>query len=188
VIEAVALHQPPDPWAFWQRQLSMYRYHSGLTAQHPFASAYFSWPFMQIPVYLWTQDFGAGIRASLAIIGNPAVWWSILPACLYLLWHSRIILTPVAIVPLVGFVALFFCWASASRIVFIYHFYAASCFGCILLALSIEDLNKKAKWIRFTAVGLAAILAYKFWPVYMGTPTSTANIDKGLRWFSTWVF
>jgi dolichyl-phosphate-mannose-protein mannosyltransferase len=188
VIEAVALHQPVDPWTFWQRQLSMYRYHSGLTAQHPFASAYFSWPFMQIPVYLWTQDFGAGIRASLAIIGNPAVWWSILPACLYLFWHGRIILSPVAIVPLVGFVALFFCWASASRIVFIYHFYAASCFGCILLALSIEDLNKKAKWIRFTAVGLAAILAYKFWPVYMGTPTSTANIDKGLRWFSTWVF
>jgi dolichyl-phosphate-mannose-protein mannosyltransferase len=63
-------------------QGQMFDYHYFLKATHPFASPWFSWPFMfdpisgsvHVPVWLQVAQMPTG-TSTIAILGNPAVWW-----------------------------------------------------------------------------------------------------------------
>ena len=60
----------------WPAQLAMFRYHSQLTATHPFSSAWYTWPLLLRPVWYYMGSLlGADTVASIAAFGNPVVWW-----------------------------------------------------------------------------------------------------------------
>jgi dolichyl-phosphate-mannose--protein O-mannosyl transferase len=61
-------------------QFAMFNYHATLTATHPFSSVWWTWPFMvsphgYVPLWLWVTDLPNNIRSTIAVLGNPAVWW-----------------------------------------------------------------------------------------------------------------
>ncbi|MFB3889495.1 MAG: glycosyltransferase family 39 protein [Candidatus Bathyarchaeia archaeon] len=62
-------------------QFDMYAYHSGLTATHTFASPWWSWPFLvnpfggYVPLWLEVATLPNGLRSTIAVFGNPAIWW-----------------------------------------------------------------------------------------------------------------
>jgi len=61
-------------------QFHMYSYHANLVATHPFASAWWSWPFMvsptgYVPIWLAVSYLPNGVNSTISAFGNPAVWW-----------------------------------------------------------------------------------------------------------------
>ncbi len=61
-------------------QFNMYSYHANLVATHPFASAWWSWPFMvsptgYVPLWLAVSYLPNSIDSTISAFGNPAVWW-----------------------------------------------------------------------------------------------------------------
>jgi dolichyl-phosphate-mannose--protein O-mannosyl transferase len=56
-------------------QFEMYNFHSTLTATHGYASAWWSWPLMVRPLFLSVAYLPNGIKSSISVFGNPAVWW-----------------------------------------------------------------------------------------------------------------
>ncbi len=78
-------------------QGQMYIYQSTLTATHPFASPWYSWPFLidpvnaiknmlssapqsslnwvHVPVWLQSASMSNGLNSTIVVMGNPAIWW-----------------------------------------------------------------------------------------------------------------
>ncbi|HUK85774.1 MAG TPA: glycosyltransferase family 39 protein, partial [Candidatus Acidoferrum sp.] len=78
-------------------QGQMYIYQSTLTATHPFASPWYSWPFLidpvnaiknmlssapqsslnwvHVPVWLQSASMSGGLNSTIVVMGNPAIWW-----------------------------------------------------------------------------------------------------------------
>src|SRR5204863_8769129 len=63
----------------WNYQVESYRYHSGLTATHPYGSPAWSWSFLARPVLYYAEYTGLGVdqftgqalMARMSNLGNP---------------------------------------------------------------------------------------------------------------------
>lgn len=189
-------------------QGSMYIYHSTLSATHPFSSAWWSWPLMLRPVWLYVSYLPLDMKSTVSLLGNPAVWW---PG-----FASMILVTSRAIpgrfwkklpklsqafaktqldvdwVALFIAVVFFFQWLPyvlISRITFIYHYYLSVPFLCLASAYLISKYWR-SKWGKMATIAFFAavvILFALFYPVISGMPASTTSIDS-LKWFESWVF
>ena len=187
-------------------QGAMFEYHSKLTATHAFSSPWFSWPFMfdplnagvHVPVWLQVASLPDGIKSTITLMGNPAVWW---------VGFAAIITLTIMYVPKIFgkrfqlknnlpaifiIVFFFFQWLPyvlISRVVFIYHFYVNIPFLCLASAFLISKYwgNKWVKMLAIAYFALVIALFVLFYPVISGMPTSSSTID-GLKWFGGWVF
>lgn len=73
----------------------MYDANYNLTATHPDASVWWSWPLMRTSVFYWQYGGADGRVGSIYFLGNPAVWWGtsalfilvLVYACLSLLYR-----------------------------------------------------------------------------------------------------
>ena len=59
----------------FQLQGSMFAYHSRLISTHPFASQWWTWPFILKPVWLSLSYLPNNFVSTIVAMGNPAVWW-----------------------------------------------------------------------------------------------------------------
>jgi len=188
-------------------QGSMYIYHSTLSATHPFSSAWWSWPLILRPVWLYVSYLPLDMKSTITLLGNPAVWWSG--------FISIIIVTAKAIPgrfwkklpklqilaknqPSVDWIALFivvvffFQWVPyvfISRITFIYHYYLNVPLLCLASAYLVSKCWP-SKWGKIATIALLAavvILFALFYPIISGKPSSTTSIES-LKWFESWVF
>jgi len=173
----------------YERQWSMYSYHSGLKATHPFSSPWWSWPVILRPVWLYVSVLPGGAVSTIAAMGNPAVWWfglgSIISAVEKTVREKSHVCLFIATI-------FFFQWlpyALIQRCLFLYHFYVNVPFLCLATAYFLsESWNRK----RGKLVGLAyltgvVILFALFYPVTSGHPAPRWWIDC-LKWFRSWVF
>jgi len=189
-----------------QLQVQMYIYHSTLTATHPFASPWYSWPFMfdvfnngvHVPVWLQVTSFSNGLTSTIVVLGNPAVWWagfaSIIGLTVY--YVSKTVRKHLDLkknLPVIFLIVVFFFswipYVFISRVVFIYHFYVNVPIVCLGSAFIISRYWSN-KWARILAIAYFAIviaLFILFYPAISGMPTSTSTIDS-LHWFKSWVF
>jgi dolichyl-phosphate-mannose-protein mannosyltransferase len=182
-------------------QGGMYNYHATLVATHPFSSAWWAWPLMARPLWLFVSNLPNGVSSTIVLMGNPLVWW-VGFACII----SISIFALAKIIKAVGkrldhnigFPAIFiitfffFQWVPyvfISRITFIYHFYVNVPFLCLAAAYFISQYWSN-KWVKIAAIayfaGVVALFAL-FYPVISGMPASQSGIDS-LKWFSGWVF
>jgi dolichyl-phosphate-mannose--protein O-mannosyl transferase len=172
-----------------QLQGSMYIYHSTLTATHPFASQWWTWPLILKPVWLFVSYLPGGIESIIVLMGNPAVWW---------IGFGFVILAVEEAIRKKDFaciiitVLFFFQWLPyvfISRITFIYHFYVNVPFLCLATAYFLSKYWSR-KWGKATAIAYFAgvvVLFWLFYPAISGTPTPTSSIDS-LKWLGSWVF
>jgi dolichyl-phosphate-mannose-protein mannosyltransferase len=210
-------------------QGGMYDYHAHLTATHPFASPWYSWPLLydpvhpllnmigisdstviHVPVWLQSASLPDGLKSTIVLMGNPAVWWIGLVAMFSLLFFSlskvlqrnpkgsgpRISLNASGLkeywFPLALVTVFFFQWlpyAFITRVIFIYHFYLCVPLLCLASAFFISKYWDN-RWVKvLTVVYFAVVVALfvLFYPVISGVPTTQSTIDS-LHWNKSWVF
>lgn len=171
----------------------MFDYHSGLTADHSYGSAWYTWPVMVRPIYYYSgsqANLADGIGSSIVSMGNPLVWWTglacIIPAGFYA-WKKR---DKGMMMAFVGFAVQFLPWVLVTRVCFIYHYFTAVPFVIFMIVYVIKNLiedgiiNKNVLWVY---LGLVLLLFIMFYPVLTAREVPREYINW-LRWFSTWSF
>lgn len=68
-------------FATWHRQ--SWEYNINLDASHPYASKWWSWPFLLRPIWFYYQNDSAGNILGVNAIGNPIIWWASTVAVVY---------------------------------------------------------------------------------------------------------
>jgi len=125
----------------------MYNYHSGLNAEHGFASRWYEWPLIIKPMWYYSDTtlYNTGQMTSIAAFGNPAVWWIGTIAFIWLLVHmfrSKKI-DEMQIFILLGFLAQYLPWIPITRSMFIYHYFASIPFIIIMITMMIQKFELK---------------------------------------------
>ena len=183
--------------AVWENQLLMFNYHGFLVAEHPYASPWWSWPIMLLPMWYYANMTAEGLRAGISGFGNPAVWWGGLAALVYTGYKYVKTRDKVALFLIIGYLAQFLPWMYVTRIVFIYHYFTAVPFLALMLgyvALNIENcefallgVRIKARWASVGFIAVTLLLFVLFYPVLTGTPVDFSFVDDFLRWLPGWV-
>lgn len=194
---------------FWNRQVSMYRYHSELKATHPFSSRWWEWPIIKRPLWLYSgnpspAELGPTRVRSIVAMGSPLIWWASFLAVAWCsvdgikrLWRSLKGIpetTPgsgfAIFVVLLAFSGLYAPWIVSPRsLTFIYHYFPAVPFATMALTLVVCQRAKtwSSAWILLPAwIALASFVF--FFPVLNGYPIDREFINVYLRWFPSWVF
>jgi dolichyl-phosphate-mannose--protein O-mannosyl transferase len=188
-------------------QSQMYIYQSTLKATHPFASPWYSWPFLvdvfnrgtHVPLWLEEAFLPNGTYSTIVLLGNPALWWLGIAVIggLTVFYVPKLVLRNFNFnlrqnLPAVFILTfIFFQWLPyifISRVVFIYHFYVNVPFLCLASALVINKYWKY-QWAKVLTVLFFALvigLFVLFYPVISGAPTTTSTIN-GLTWFKSWI-
>jgi dolichyl-phosphate-mannose--protein O-mannosyl transferase len=189
-------------------QEQMYIYQSTLKATHPFASPWYSWPFMfnpfnpntHVPLFLELASFPNGTESVIVLLGNPAVWWLGFAAIIGLtvftvlkIFKKQFSFSLKNNLPAVFIIVIFFfqwlIYIFISRITFIYHFYSNVPLLCLGSAFIVNRYwnNKWGKMLAIAYFALVVALFVLFYPVISGEPISTSFINS-LHWFKSWAF
>lgn len=172
----------------WKSQVDMYDYHAKLKSTHAFQSAFFTWPLILKPLWLYVSDAQAPLRSSITLMGNPLVWWGGLAGVIalfgrHLQWPSRD-----RIWLLGSITALYLPWAGIARASFIYHYYPVVPFLILLLGVTLSRYPADARWGRYlpwASVALAGTLFVVFFPAISGLHWP-AWYFKYLHWLPGW--
>ena len=163
---------------WWQCQVSMFQYHSGLEATHPFESRWYTWLLGLRPVwYYQNTHLAAGLKGSIAGLGGPVIWLAGLACLLGLLWHqvsnrgSRagagvLILYGTQLIP----------WMLVPRCTFLYHYFPSSmfCLAAIVLVLSHLRNGRLARRIGVGLCVVSLVLFVLYYPALSGLPVPDA--------------
>ena len=182
-------------------QTSMFSYHSGLEATHPYSSSWYEWPTMVRPIWYYSGYVSDTVKEGISAFGNPLVWWVGIAAFLYLLYlaFERRIRDRVAASDrytarflMLGYLAQYMPWFFVTRITFIYHYFPSVPFVVLMIAHSLMQLKKRMSKRGFLLICIlyaaaAFGLFLLFYPVLSGQPVEVAFVLKYLRWQPTWV-
>jgi dolichyl-phosphate-mannose--protein O-mannosyl transferase len=169
-------------------QKSMYGYHEGLNATHPYASAWWKWPLLLKPVYLYLKSYGDK-SAHIYAIGNPFIWWT---GCVFLVLSlvevMRKELPALAFVTLSVF-AYWLPWAiSPRKLVFIYHFLPSLPFVILIISYFLDLLWTKSRYGK-ALVAVYLIVAFGmfvyFYPMLTAVPVSNGSLGR-FFWIESW--
>ncbi len=179
-----------DLGAFWDHQLSMYHFHSGLKATHPYSSEWYTWPLMLKPVYIFLGSFG-DTTAYISSLGNPALWWAGIPAMIATLWLAVWHRNKTAIFIVIPFLTQWLIFAGIGRCLFLYHFYPNVLFMILGITLCIEWLWNRYEWGKWAVAGYLALNVAcfaLFFPAISGLPMSNVYWEwlNGIRHWITW--
>ena len=121
----------------------------GLSASHPDASMWWSWPLMLKPIFYW---IGGG--TSLYLLGNPFVWWPAFVLLLTLVVTAGLkrvtnLSAPGSLglsdrklwLPLVGYCLSFAPLMAVPRVLFSYHYFTPLLFSLVATVLWLEGLG-----------------------------------------------
>lgn len=184
-----------DSWSaanVWSQNLYMYRYHTDLTATHPYASTWYMWLLDARPIWYYGKIQAEGISHTIACFSNPLLTWAGLPAVLYTfhdLFRRR---SRNALIIITGFLTALGPWILlVSRCVFAYHFYPTSFFEMLAIVYCAgRILEKNPQMFRILSVSFCAayiFLFILFLPVTAGFGTTQTYI-RFLEWLPGWYF
>jgi len=129
----------------------MFLANKSITAQHPYASTWLQWPFMQKPLYEWTKSASVtGTLQRIYLIGNPVTWflYAIYMVLLPLLFLKLFLERKKIPRPIIFLVILYlFNWlpfAGIKRPMFIYHYLAALCVSLVITVFVSDYFLKSA--------------------------------------------
>lgn len=175
--------------------MEMYRSNATLTATHSYASKWYTWPFMQRPIYYWynsenptTEGFTQDSR--IYFLGNPVIWLLSTLAILYLILDQvggLITRKPLKFLPLFilgGYVVNMLPFVGISRAMFLYHYMVAYVFAILALVYFLDSLKSK-KIVFVSLIAVSAILFVYFSPLTYGLPL-TASSYNNMVWFPSW--
>lgn len=171
-----------DDLVVLHREMSYY--HSHLRAVHPQSSPWYSWPWLGKPVWLFVHRTPQEVR-SIHALGNPLLWWSFVPALIYVGVRYGRRRVPADGLILCGFLGVWLPWAVIGRVAFVQYLLPAVPFGVLAIATVLHDLT--ARWPRLRlvpalAVVCAAATLFHFYPILSAHPVHPEAYE-GRRWF-----
>ncbi len=172
---------------------------------HPSAASVGAWLSADTMFRALMIPFYPGGPMGLYIFGNPILWWSILPAALFLLmgvWPktggtlSTILPAPKARSPyknpqlliLLAYFSVVVPWVFIRRHSFNYHYLPGATLGAVMVAAALQSLPQR--WGRPLTLGLLLMVGGAlvwFAPVIWGIPMSPERL-RSLLWFDRWFF
>lgn len=170
-----------------------------LTAGHPHASPWWSWPAMRVPVFYWTSA-----SAQIYFVGNPVVWWGGTLAFMAALMVSVVTFgqrrpsdRAILWIPVVGFMIAMVPLMRVPRALFLYHYLTPLLFSLLAAIVWFERYQTRRHWsatqLRRVVMG-AVVAAVAGWllmsPLTYGLPlgvTKTGHVRAAslLFWVPT---
>ncbi len=182
---------------FWNYQKHMFTYHSRLTAEHPFSSMWYTWPFVMRPIWYYGNSAlsETGQVSSIVGMGNPLIWWvsfAAILACIvisvYFLLCRKNDRRPLFIS--IGYLSQLAPWMLVTRVVFIYHYFASLPFAMLALVYGFDYLCKNFVWGKRAVcifLAFAGLLFLAFYPVLSGAMIPRSYMFSALKWFDSWI-
>lgn len=177
---------------FWQESTiaktaelnaQMYLSNQRLTATHPYSSPWYTWPFMDRPIFYWVQN-----NARIYLLGNPAVWWLSTAAVLVIfinLLLSGLRRMPREVLIMAGaWLMNMLPFIGITRVMFLYHYFTALVWAILMLAYVVD----RSRHVRRTVLGISAValaLFVFFAPLSYGLPLSDSAYNARV-WFQSW--
>lgn len=172
-----------------QQTKDMYHYHSTLTATHPFQSAWYEWPFMYRPVWLYTNTLGGNIVSTIVGIGNPFIWWFGVIAAIATLIKTFIKKEKEDFFIIIFILCSYVPYIFIGRAMFMYHYFPTLPFIMLAIVSFMKYITEKQKtnmYLKFY-IALIIITFFVFYPVSSGLVTNSEYVDA-LKWLSSWIF
>lgn len=176
--------------SFIEYQKNMYEYHSKLVAEHPFSSPWYTWPIMQKPLWFYSADFENGKYATIACMGNPAIWWLSIITAVATLIYSVFKKNREGIMLIIMILCTWLAYYFIGRIMFIYHYFITIPFMMLTIVFIISKLVEWKEKFKYIIPILCAIFLgffIYFYPVYSGMPVDKEYIEK-TKWMDSWVY
>ena len=187
------------PWRTWKDlwalQVEVWNYHAHLTADHPYFSAWYTWPWLYRPTWYHFQQAQGTVRGIVAM-GNPALWWVSVPVSLWALVTGARDRDPRRLFSGAGFFALYVPWGLSPRTLNYNHYlFEAIPYACLSLGLLLDrywDGPRKPLARGYAALAIALFLF--FYPFLAAVPVPQSwyylDLGRGVRpwtWFPKWV-
>ncbi len=171
---------------FVRLQLSMFGYHSGLEASHPYSAPWWSWPIMVRPLWLYTGQV-EGFSSNIMLLGNPALWWGGIAAVLLTGWLALRRKDKTALFIAIPFFAQWLLFIPIPRVLFIYHFYPCVLFMALAVTFWLEKMQPRWRWGVVAYLALATGVFLLCYPLISGMPVSQDSwYWAGVRWVLGW--
>lgn len=155
---------------WWQTQQQMWWYHTGLVATHPFSSAWWSWPLMLKPVWLYVKE-GPYSQENIYIAGNPILFIFGLVSVLSGFAVSITKGNKGFLFIVLAYASFFLPWAFSPRIMFLYHYLPAVPFMIIALSWFLNLLWDKGQKKLVKVFLLVVVFTFVFYfPLWIGLP------------------
>ena len=146
---------PPQTWRplpFLQETAVLHKImfdaNYNLTAGHPSASAWWSWPFMEVPVFYWTSG-----PAQIYFVGNPVVWWGatilfIISALASVMQFGQRRHQPEVLlwIPIAGYCIAMLPLMRVPRALFLYHYLTPLIFSLMAALVWLERYRVRQHW------------------------------------------
>jgi len=170
-------------------QGEMYNYHSMLEATHPFSSAWWSWPVVLRPIWLYVSNLSHSVESIIVLLGNPIVWWTSFLLIILAMERAFRKKSFECIFIVTFFFIHWIPYMLISRITFLYHFYINIPLFCLVSAYYLSKYwnTKWGKIVSLSYFSIVIILFGYFYPIISGNPTPVSWIDN-LKWFPGWSF
>lgn len=176
-------------------QRSIYDYHRDLTAQHPYFSKWYTWPWLYRPTWYYFDDSGGLVRGVVAL-GNPALWWASVPVTLWALAVGVRKREPRLLFGAFGFLLLYLPWAfSPRKLNYCHYLFEAIPYACLSLgALLDRHWTGARSGLARGYLVFSVVLFLFFFPLLTAIPIPASaffhQLVRGVRpwtWLPTWV-
>ena len=179
-----------------QLHRDMVHFHRTFDVTHPYASRWYTWPWLVRPSLYYFAPAAPGrpwVAAVLAI-GNPAVWWLSVPAVVAVLVAGARRRDPRLLFCPAGFGFAYLWWALASRLQFAHYFLEALPYACLCLGYLLDRAwEGRLRMACWSYLALAIALSLFFYPVQTALPIPAGWFYHRLfghvypwRWFPSW--
>lgn len=179
--------------------LTMYRANRDLTATHPYGSRWYTWPFLERPIYYWQGSADSlGKQGNIYLLGNPIVWWGVVIGIIAILSHLLISnpkFTPKLRESLtmlcIGYFLNLLPFIGVPRVMFLYHYFFSFIYSIIIVMLLasyfLDNPGKPFKFRILLAISCLAIAGsfIFFSPLYYGTPLTNDQLQARM-WLPSW--
>lgn len=131
-----------------------------------------------------------GMRSTIAVLGNPLIWWIGIFTMLATTIISIRRNDQMAWMLGIAYFSQYVPWMLVPRETFLYHYFAMVPFMIVSILYIFKLLEEKYGWsryVRYAYISAAVVLFVVFYPVLSGLPASESYIMM-LRWFPSWVF
>ncbi len=171
-------------------QKTMFSYHSGLDATHPYSSTWYEWPTMIRPMFYYCNTTAEGLKEGISAFGNPMVWWAGIFATIYMIYLCFKKRDRISIFLMFAYLVQYIPWILVPRCTFAYHYFPSVPFVTLMIGYAlyrfIGDNKKKRVW-AYLYCAVAIALFVMFYPVLSGHPVSADYVNNGLKWLTGWV-
>ena len=171
-----------------ENQKFMFTYHSGVTAEHPYASRWYQWILDIRPILYYLKYYPDGTRSSFGAWVNPVLCWAGLLALFVLVYMALARRDKKAGFLLIGYLAQLLPWVFITRITFEYHYFPSSVFLILALGYVFSLMGRRERWRILGLTGLCVVLFVLFYPALSGLRVDNSTASALLQWLPTWPF